>query len=72
MSAFTHSVKGWLNAGLGLVYPEVCQLCGRARATPAEGYVCGGCRTHVRFIRQPFPKYNDKKKAPKYGKARGA
>ena len=50
MSAFTDSVRGWLNAGLGLLYPEVCQLCGEARATPAEGYVCGGCRAKARFI----------------------
>ena len=54
MSAFTDSVKGWLNAGLGLLYPEVCQLCGEARATPAEGYVCAGCRAKVRFIQPPF------------------
>ena len=54
MSAFTDSVKGWVNAGLGLVYPEVCQLCGEARATPAEGYVCAGCRAKARFIQQPF------------------
>ena len=48
------SVKGWLNAGVGLVYPEVCQVCGAARATAVEGYVCGGCRAKVRFIREPF------------------
>jgi len=54
MSVLTDSVMGWLNAGLGLLYPEVCQLCGEARATPAEGYVCGGCRARVRFIREPF------------------
>ena len=47
MSVLTDSVKGWLNAGLGLIYPEVCQLCGEARATPAEGYVCGGCRARA-------------------------
>jgi ComF family protein len=52
--AFTNSVKGWLNAGLGLIYPEVCQLCGGARATPAEGYVCDACRAKVRFIQPPF------------------
>ena len=52
--AFTNSAKGWLNAGLGLVYPEACQLCGEARATPSEGYVCGGCRAGVRFIKPPF------------------
>jgi ComF family protein len=54
MSAFTNSVRGWLNAGLGLFYPEVCQLCGEERATPVEGYVCGGCRAKARFIREPF------------------
>lgn len=39
---------------MGLVYPEVCQLCGAARATPAEGFVCDSCRTKVRFIERPF------------------
>ena len=54
MNVLTDSVKGWLNAGLGLLYPEVCRLCGEARATPAEGYVCGGCRAKVRFVQAPF------------------
>ena len=54
MKVLSGGVKEWLNAGLGLLYPEVCQLCGGARATPAEGYVCGGCRAKVRFIQQPF------------------
>ncbi len=54
MSAFTGTVKSWLDAGLGLVYPEVCQICGAARATPAEGYVCGECWASVRFIQEPF------------------
>ena len=54
MSAFTDSVTGWLNAGLAFVYPEVCQVCRQARATPAEGYVCDGCRAKVRFIEPPF------------------
>ena len=53
MSAFANSVKGWLNAGLGLIYPEICQLCAKARATPAEGYVCDGCQAKVRFIQPP-------------------
>lgn len=47
-------LKNWLNAALGLVYPEVCQLCGNSRATPAEGFVCIGCRGQVRFIDPPF------------------
>ena len=54
MNILNVAVKGWLNAGLGWLYPEVCQLCGRTRATPAEGYVCGGCRAKVRFIQRPF------------------
>ena len=54
MRAFTSFAKDWINAGLGLLYPEVCQLCGGARATPAESYVCSGCRAKVRFIEPPF------------------
>ena len=52
--AFAQIIAGWLNAGLGLVYPEVCQLCGGARATPAEGFVCAACRARVRFVERPF------------------
>jgi competence protein ComFC len=54
MNVLTDSVEGWLNAGLGLIFPEVCQLCRGARATPSAGYVCDGCRVKVRFIRAPF------------------
>ena len=54
MTAFTRWVQEWLNAGLGWLYPEICQLCGTARATPVEGYVCSGCRAEVRFIEPPF------------------
>ncbi len=53
LGAFTESIKGWVNTGVGLLYPEACQLCGSA-ATPAEGYVCAGCRASVRFIERPF------------------
>jgi competence protein ComFC len=54
MSAVTNTVISWFDAGLGLVYPEVCQLCGDARATAREGYVCAGCRAEARFVEQPF------------------
>jgi competence protein ComFC len=54
LGVLADSLNGWLNAGLGWVYPEVCQLCGGARATPVEGYVCGGCRAKARFIEPPF------------------
>ena len=54
MSILNDTAKAWLNAGLAFVYPEVCQLCGTARATPAQAYVCGDCRAKVRFIKRPF------------------
>jgi ComF family protein len=44
----------WFRAGLGLIYPEVCQLCEKERATAAEGFVGRQCWTQVRFIRPPF------------------
>ncbi len=54
MSALVDLTKAWINAGLGFFYPEICQICREARATPAESYVCVGCREHVRPIRPPF------------------
>jgi len=54
MTALLESARSWLNAGLAFIYPEVCQLCGEARATPAEGFVCAGCRASVRFIEPPY------------------
>jgi competence protein ComFC len=54
MAASAYSLKKWVNAALGLCYPEVCQLCGDCRATPAEGFVCTSCRGQVRFIDPPF------------------
>ena len=54
MSAVTNAVLGWFNTGLGLIYPQVCQLCAEARATPREGYVCSGCRSEACFIERPF------------------
>lgn len=44
----------WFRAGLGLIYPEVCQLCEKERATAAEGFVGRQCWSQVRFIRPPF------------------
>lgn len=46
--------KVWLEAALGFVYPQVCQLCGSQRATADEGYVCAQCWQGVRFIKPPF------------------
>jgi ComF family protein len=44
----------WFNAGLSLLYPEACQLCGGDRAKAAEGFVCAQCQSQVKFIRPPF------------------
>jgi ComF family protein len=46
--------RSWLESGLALVYPEVCQLCKAEPATPAEGFVGRQCWSRVRFIRPPF------------------
>ena len=54
MSARVESARSWVNAALGFVYPEVCQFCHEARATPAESYICVDCRAEVRFIEPPF------------------
>jgi len=46
--------SGWANACLNFLYPEICQLCREARATPADGFVCVGCRAKVKFIEPPY------------------
>ena len=48
------TVNQWWEGGLGLVYPEVCQICRKERATKAEGYVGRGCWSNVQFIRPPM------------------
>jgi competence protein ComFC len=54
MTPVADRVQGWFRAGLGLVYPEICQLCHGQRATLRDGLVCPPCWSHVRFIRPPF------------------
>ena len=54
MNAVTGSVQRWSNAALALLYPEACQLCGVARATPEECFLCADCRKVARFIEPPF------------------
>jgi len=54
MNMLLHSVRDFLNAGLAFVYPEVCQICGEARATPEESFLCAGCRASAKFIVAPF------------------
>ena len=54
MNARLHWLRDIVKSGLALVYPEVCQVCGQARATPDESFVCASCRASVRFVEPPF------------------
>lgn len=47
-------MRPWADAVWSLIYPDVCQLCGRFPARRSEGYVCAACRSEVHFIRPPF------------------
>src|SRR5688572_22497922 len=47
-------VQNWSGALLGLLYPTVCQICEKERASPQEGLVCADCARKVRFIVPPF------------------
>jgi competence protein ComFC len=54
MNLAVDSVRGLLDAALSFVYPEVCQLCGQARACAAESFLCATCRNSVKVIMPPF------------------
>jgi len=54
MTPVMGKLRSWLDAGLGLLYPEVCQLCKAEPAGMREGYVGSQCWSQVRFIRPPF------------------
>ncbi len=42
-----------MNRVLGVVYPEVCDLCGKEPARPEDSYVCRECRKDVRPVEYP-------------------
>jgi competence protein ComFC len=51
------SPLGWLEAALGFVYPNICQICRSERAVASEGFVCGQCRCRsgaVQMVVTPF------------------
>ncbi|HUR46957.1 MAG TPA: ComF family protein [Candidatus Saccharimonadales bacterium] len=52
--ACIQGLKSWLDAGLGFFYPEVCQVCGRERATVQDGFVGASCSNTVEFIKPPY------------------
>jgi ComF family protein len=47
-------IRAVTRAGLGLIYPETCQICKAERAPAANGFVGSKCWSQVRFIRPPF------------------
>jgi competence protein ComFC len=54
MNATVSATKTLLNAALGFLYPEVCQVCEAERAGAADGYVGSRCAQQARFIVPPF------------------
>jgi competence protein ComFC len=54
LASLATRVRQYIEAGLAFLYPECCQLCQKARATRAEGFVCGNCKTTIKLIRPPF------------------
>ena len=47
-------LAAWIEAALGYVYPNTCQICHQRRAGAEEGFVCSECWQQVRFVRAPF------------------
>jgi competence protein ComFC len=54
MNSAVLATKAFLNAALGFVYPPVCQVCEKERASVDDGFVCPQCWRQVRFIVPPF------------------
>jgi competence protein ComFC len=54
VNRWVERMRQWLEAGLSLIYPEVCQCCERQTANARQGFVCADCRKLVRWIRSPY------------------
>lgn len=56
-TAVKRTLKTWLDAAGGFIYPETCQLCLNERAGPDEGYVGTQCRLQtggVKYLEPPW------------------
>jgi ComF family protein len=56
-AAAWEGVKSWLDAGLGFLYPPICQICGEGRAAADGGHVCARCWSEdggPHFVEPPF------------------
>jgi competence protein ComFC len=51
---FVKRASQWFEPLLGLIYPNVCQLCELEPATKAMGYVGQTCRQEIKPIKAPF------------------
>ncbi len=56
MTRWKAALAGLSKAGLGLVFPEVCQLRQDEPAQPEDGFVGDGCRAKLKPIEPPFCK----------------
>lgn len=54
MTPFHSILRRPAEALMSIFYPEVCDLCGLAKAGAEESYVCKACRTKVRPVEKPF------------------
>jgi len=48
-----NGLKSLVDIFLNLVYPDICKICGRMRATKAQSYVCDECRKDIKPIKPP-------------------
>lgn len=54
MNGVTQTLWNFVDSGLNLFYPAVCQFCREQRATYAESYICEDCREKVQVIDGAF------------------
>lgn len=54
------ALKNWLEVVLSYFYPPVCQICGEAAASPAEGYICRECAGGPSGVKRIEPPYCQK------------
>lgn len=52
--AFREALRTGAEALLGVIYPEVCCVCGKRPAGPLEHYVCRRCTAGIQFVKSPF------------------
>ena len=48
------ALSRFAEAGLSLLFPEICQFCRACSAGVDEGFVCAACRKRFRFVEHPF------------------